>query len=137
MAKSKYLSRRLLDHTLGVAPYAAPAAVYLALFSSTAGLIDGSLVNEMPGYERVAVSFAAATATATGGQALADADVLFDPATTDWGPVVGWAIMDAAVGGNVLYHGEMPKYGVPLEYKRVYSGDRFFVRTGELSLSEE
>lgn len=137
MAKSTYLAKKTLDHNLGVAAYAMPT-VYLGLFTSLVGLADGSLLHEIAGggYARQAVSFAAAVDDMAGGKSLSDEDVLFPPATADWGLMVGWAIMDAQAAGNILYWGEMPKYGDPADYKRVFSGDRFFVRAEEFSQTE-
>lgn len=139
MAKSTYLSRKLLDHSLAVAAYAMPEAVYLALFTNITGLGDGNLANEIAGggYARQAVSFAAAVVDGAKGKSLSIAAVEFPVATTDWGHMVGWAVMDAATGGNVLHFGELPKYGDPADYKRVFSGDSFFVRTPDVVLTEE
>lgn len=138
MAKSKYLSRKLLDHTLGVAAYPMPT-VYLALFTSITDLGDGTLTHEIAGgsYARQAVSFAAAVVDGAGGKSLSNAAVEFPVATADWGLMVGWAVMDAAQGGNVLHFGELPKYGDPADYKRVFSGDSFFVRSGDVAITEE
>lgn len=138
MAKSKYLSRKLLDHTLGVAAFASPG-VYLALFSSVVGLGDGSLANEIAGgsYARQAVSFAAAEVDGSGGKSLSAAAVEFPVATGNWGPMVGWAIVDAPAGGNVLHFGELPKYGDPADYKHIFPGDSFFVRVGDVEITEE
>ena len=138
MAKSKYLAKKLLDHSLGVAAFAKPAAVYLALFTSTAGLDDGTLTNEVQagGYARKPVSFAAAADYLTGGKSLNSAQVNFDVAAADWNSMVGWAVMDALTGGNVLHWGEFPKYGAPADYKRVCAGDGFFVLQGDIVLSE-
>lgn len=138
MAKSKYLARKVLDHALGVAAYAMPT-VHLALFSSLVGLETGVLTNEIAagGYQRMAVAFGAAADAEDGAQSLNSAAVDFPVATADWGPMVAWALLDAATGGNVLYWGEFPKYGDPAAYKAVYAGDSFRIRIGDLSLSEE
>lgn len=134
MIKSKYLANKVLNHVLGVAAFEMPASVHLALFTSADGLEDGLLDNELGGggYARRPLSMSAAVGKASASSAA----VAFDPATTDWGPMVAWAIMDAPEAGNVLYYGEMPKYGTPLDYKKVFSGDGFVCRTGDVVISE-
>lgn len=135
LEKSKYLSRKVLDHVLGTASLAAPSAVFLALFSSLDGLDDGTLTHEVSGggYARQAMTFS--PATDADGAVLAAA-VSFPVATSDWGDMVGWAIMDAATAGHVLYWGEFPQYGDPAEYKVVYVGDSYMVRSGDMSITE-
>jgi hypothetical protein len=136
MSKSRYLSRKVLDHALGVAAYPMPAGVWLALFNAVGGLLSGSLDDEVSGgaYVRQAVTFHAAT-DADG--AVNNGAVEFPVATEDWGDMVGWALVDAAVGGNVLHWGEFPQYGEPAEYKSVFVGDSFRIRDGDLVLTEE
>jgi len=134
MIKSKYLANKVLNHVLGVSAFEMPVVVHLALFSSIEGLEDGLLDHELggSGYARRPLSMAAAVGKASTSSAAA----AFDPATTDWGPLIAWAIMDAAVAGNVLYYGEMPKYGTPPDYKKVFSGDGFVCRIGDVVISE-
>lgn len=138
MAKSKYLARKLLDHSLGVAAFAKPT-VYLALFTSVTGLENGTLTNEVSGggYARKAFTMPAAVVFGSGGKSTSDVSVDFDVATEDWGQMQAWAIMDAATGGNVLHYGALPQYGDPAEYKRVWAGDSFRVRAGDMNLTEE
>jgi len=139
MAKSKYLSKKLLNHTLGVEACPMPAAVYLALFNSEEGLESGLLDNEVTGggYARVPFAMPAATDYETGGQTVSNASVDFAPSTSDWGEMRAWAIMDAPTGGNVLHYGALPKYGESGEYKKIWTGDGFRVRGGDMSLSEK
>jgi hypothetical protein len=139
MAKSKYLARKLLDHVLGVQAYPMPATVYLALFTSVTGLEDGSLAHEVTagGYARVAFAMPAAVDAESGGRSVSTASVDFAPATADWGAMQAWAVMDAATGGNVLHYGALPQYGDPAEYKKIWTGDGFRVRAGDLVISEK
>lgn len=134
MIKSKYLANKVLNHALGVSGFVMPASVHLALFTTAQGLEDGLLDHEFSGgsYARKPVIMAAAV----GKVAASSAVVAFDPATTDWGPLVAWAIMDAPMAGNVLYFGEMPKYGTPPDYKKVFAGDGFVSRIGDIVISE-
>jgi hypothetical protein len=138
MAKSRYLSKKLLNHSLAVEAYAMPAAVYLALFTSVEGLESGSLAHEVAGagYARRAFIMPAAVDDGTGGKVVSTAAVDFAPSTGDWGEMQAWAVMDAAEGGNVLHYGSLPKYGDPGEFKKIWAGDGFRVRSGDMSLSE-
>lgn len=135
MSKSLYLARKVLDHALGVAAYPMPAGVWLALFNGVGGLLAGNLAEEVSGgaYVRQPVTFHAAT-EAEG--AVNNGAVEFPVATSDWGDMVGWALMDASTEGNVLHWGEFPQYGDPAEHKSVFVGDSFRIRDGDLTLTE-
>ncbi len=138
MAKSKYLSKKLLDHSLGVAAYAMPATVYLALFTSADDLASGTLTNEVNGggYARKAFTMPAAVDDDAGGKVISEDAILFDTATGDWGEMRAWAVMDAPTGGHILHYGSLPTYGEHSEYKKIWIGDGFFVRSGDVNLSE-
>ena len=137
-AASDYLELKVLDHTLATAAYTAPAAVYLALFTSdpsvgstAENLEGGTLTNEVDtsgtAYTRKAVTFAAASA----GSATTNATVTFDTATADWSTITHLAIMDNATAGagNVLYYGELDTH------KLIQAGDTFQVTTGNLTVT--
>ena len=130
MGKSTYLSNEMLDHVLRGAAYSAPASVYLALFTDMTGVEEsGTLTNELSGngYARKQITGLPA---ASSGQIASDAAIYFDPATGDWDEVVGWAIMDAASGGNVLYAGTLT---IPRTF---LSGDTPYIAAGALIVSE-
>jgi hypothetical protein len=99
-SKSDYLENKLLDHVLGVAEYTRPATVYSALFTAIPS--DSSAGTEVTtatsGYTRLATTFA----TAAAGAAYNTTAKTFATAAAGY-TVVGYAIMDAATAGNVLY----------------------------------
>ena len=109
---SNYLSKKLLDHALGIASYTMPETIYVGLASSTATaaqLAAGTLTNEITGYtgNRKAITMTAA-ALEDSQDALSDMisaggteEILFEdmPACT-----VAWVLLcDAATSGNVLF----------------------------------
>jgi hypothetical protein len=129
-----YLEKELLDHVFGNAAYAAPATLYLAL-STADPLDDGSGLTEPGGgsYARLAVAnnatnFPAATGTTPTTKSNG---VQFDfvTATASWGVITHMAIMDAAVGGNMLGHASLATS------KTIDSGDTVNFKTGELDIT--
>lgn len=127
-SKSIYLSGAFLNHALGVAAFDFLPQGYLALFTAATGLDANEPSAEALGgaYARQSVDFEAAVAGATQNSE----DVNFPVATAGWGVLTHWAVMDAAVEGNVLYWGELDQsYAVP-------EGSGFRVQAGELNISE-
>ncbi len=126
--KTDYLENKTLDHNLATAAFAAPTAVYVALFTADPGE-TGETANEISGggYARKQATFAAAS----GGSASNSADVTFPQATADWGTITHFAIMDASTGGNMLY------YGALTASKTVTNGDTFKIATGDLTVTED
>jgi len=107
MPASTYLANKIANHVYRATSYTSPAAVYAALFTSTATLAEikaGTLTNEVSGgsYARVAVTFGAPT----DGDGSAST-VTFTSATAGWGVVRYVAIMDASTAGNVLTYAQL------------------------------
>jgi hypothetical protein len=102
-SKTDYLEEKWLDHTLRGTTYTAPAAVYSALFTAIPSDAGGGteVTTASSGYTRVLSTFSTAGATATGQSANSGA-VTFATAAAGY-TVVGWALMDAATAGNMLY----------------------------------
>lgn len=138
-SKSDYLEKKLLDHVLGGVAYAAPATVHIALFT-TAGVSDagvGTAAEPVGGdYARLQVAnnatqFPAASGTPT---RKTNANLLSWPtATASWGTVLEWAIMDAAVGGNVLYWGAF----TTAQRREILTGDTATIAAGVLDITED
>jgi hypothetical protein len=100
---SNYLENKLLDHSLGVASYPAPAAIYAALY--TVAPTDGTSGTEVPvgnGYAREQVAWNAAS----NGAATNSNTVTFS-ATGSWGTVVAVGLLDSSTGGNLLWYGNL------------------------------
>jgi hypothetical protein len=104
MPKSDYLKNAVLDHVLSATAYAAPATLYLALF--TVAPTDAGGGTEVAGgaYARVAVTNNAVNfPAAAAGIKYLGTQQSFPTATADWGTIVAMAIFDAAAAGNMLY----------------------------------
>lgn len=106
MPASTYLANKIANHVYRATTYTSPAAVYVALFTSTATLAElkaGTLTNEVTGgsYARVAATFGAPT-DGDGGATT----VTFPVASAGWGAVRFVAIMDASTAGNVLTYAQ-------------------------------
>lgn len=131
-AFSNYLENELLDHVLRGATtgtaYAQPAAVYVALFTSTATAAEleaGTITNEVTGgsYARQAVTFDAPAGGATANSAAVSFTSM--PAVT----VAFAAVMDATTAGNVLF------YGALTANKTLNAGDTFTINAGDLDIT--
>lgn len=124
---SNYLEVALLNGTLNGTTYTAPAAVYVALFTSNP--TDAGSGTEVSGgsYARTAVTFA--TASGTSGSVASNADCTFPQATGNWG-TVGWiGIYDASTSGNLLYHTALDAA------KTIETGDIFKIASGSLTVT--
>lgn len=106
-SRSDYLEGKQSDEVLGGVAFAAPATVYVALFTAVSA--DGGTFTEVSGnaYARVAL-----TNNQTNWPALAaglksnGVAATFPQATpAGWGEVRGWGIYDASSAGNQLYWG--------------------------------
>jgi hypothetical protein len=126
---SNYLENALLNGTLNATTFTAPAAVYVALF--TTDPTDANTGTEVStsgtAYSRTAVTFA--TASGTSGSVASNADCTFPQATSSWG-TVGWiGIMDASTAGNLLYHTALDVS------KTIDSGDIFKIASASLTVT--
>lgn len=126
-AASDYLENKVLDHVLGNTVYTPAAARYIGLWTADNGLEAGTLTSEVSGgsYARQAVTFSAAVT----GSSESAATVTFPAATANWGTITHVAVMDAATGGNVLFHGAVTTS------KTIETGDTFQVSAGNLTIS--
>lgn len=118
-ALSDYLENKLIDYILRQQAFAAPATVYVALF--TAPPTDAGGGTEVSGgsYARVAVSSslanwagtqAAASTTAstgTSGTTSNNNAVTFPSPTAGWGTITSFGIFDASTAGNLLIYGNL------------------------------
>ncbi len=106
-ALSDYLEGQIAQFVFknNAAVFATPGdSLYLALFTSDAGLETGVITSEVTPVEYDRFQIVAANWTQTGGAVSNTAEVAFVVATESWGTITHAAIMDAATAGNVLYH---------------------------------
>lgn len=115
-AMTDYLESALGNEVLRATNYAAPANIYVALF--TTATADDGTGTEVTGnaYARQAITFDAPSPAGVFKNNL----VTFPAATpAGWGTVTHFAIFDADVGGNMLIHGALTAQ------KAVGAGDVF------------
>lgn len=120
---TNYLANELRDHVLRGAAYTSPAAVYVALFSSATTEAGGGTEVTGGSYARQAITFAAG---ALAGQADQSGSIAFAgmPTVT----VVAAAIFDAATGGNMLFHGRLPRA------RSLTAGEAFNLNSGDFRI---
>jgi hypothetical protein len=128
-AISNYLETAILNVTLRGVAFAAPANVYVALY--TADPTDAGGAGEVSGgsYARTAVSTGAGFTAPASGATQNVADIVAPAATGVWGVITHVAIFDALTVGNLLYHGPL------VTPKTVNPGDTFRFPAGTLIVS--
>ena len=109
--KSNYLDNKILNWILNGASYTPPSTLYIALFTARPAA-DGTGGTEVTtvgsGYARVAVTANTTNfPTTTTESCPSGVSVIFPTATSSWGLVTSFAIMDASTGGNFLYIGDL------------------------------
>lgn len=126
MSASDFLENKVLATALTGGAYTGAATVYAALYS--VGPTEGGTTTELSGsgYSRKAVTF-----SVTGNVATNTADITFGPASANWSTAVGWAIVDASTGGNILFQDTLPSSVT------VNSGKSLVFKTGKINISME
>lgn len=128
---ANYLENRLLDQIFRGQAYTFPSTLYVGLF--TANPTANTAGTEVSGgsYARIGVATsltawagtqgagttATSSGTGTSGTTSNNAAIVFPAPTANWGSITGWAIFDAATGGNMLFYGSLSAA------KSVNSGD--------------
>ena len=128
-ALSVYLENKIIDNLFRAQAFAFPTTLYLALFTANPSQSGGGTEVAGGSYARVAVpcslanwagtQAAGSTAASTGTNATTSNNVAisFPAPTAAWGVITGFAVFDAATGGNMIIEGAL---GTP---KTVNSGD--------------
>ena len=99
-----YAEALVLNALFRATAFTPPTTIYMSLWTVTPD--DSGSGTEVSGsaYVREAVTFSApATQSPSGSQIANSANVLFPAATGSWGTIVGFALHDAASGGNMLF----------------------------------
>lgn len=129
--KSTFSANTWLDEVLGGSDYTPASTVYVALYTVTPGANGGGTEVSGGSYARVAVTNNSTNwPAASGGVKANGAAITFPTASASWGTVTGFALMDAASGGNELYFGDLTLSKV------VSSGDTASFAIGALSITE-
>ena len=105
---TNYEENLLLNHILGGAAYTNPATWYLALYTATPGELGGGTECVGGAYARVTLTNNTTNfpTTTTGTKSLGVA-AAFAEATNNWGTITGFALCDAASGGNICMYGNL------------------------------
>lgn len=116
-AMTNYLENKLIDHVFRGIPFPAPTTLYVALLVASSDDTNNVVEASGAGYARVAVSCNTAnwagtqgigtTTTSSGvsGTTSNNNVVTFGAPTSNWGDIVGTALMDSPTGGNSLFQG--------------------------------
>lgn len=126
MPKTTYLSDVLLNEVLTNVPYTPVPTVYLALYTVSPTGSGGGTEVTGGSYVRQVVAFN----TATAGSSANGSPVSFPIAAANWGTVVAFAVLDAIVGGNMLYYGTL---SAP---RTIMTNDQMVFPTGQLLITE-
>ncbi|MFL1552508.1 hypothetical protein ACI77I_26065 [Pseudomonas sp. D47] len=130
-AFSDYLEDKLLRMTLRGEAFVPPAQLFIALYTSPTGDLEGTGA-ELVGnaYARIRVTFGEPIPDTDGSTYCAnDTDLRSPrPSTGVWGVVSHFALYDAPVGGNRLYHGPF------LEPRVFETNDLFFAQAGDIKI---
>ena len=122
---SNYLANKLISATVRKLAYTTPAQPYVALYTSDP--TKDNTGTEVTGvtYTRLAVTMKNPVA----GFSENENEMEWAVATTVWGTITHVGIMDAAVGGNLLYFAEL------IEPKNITVGDQFQIIPDNLKLT--
>lgn len=119
-AMSDFLENKLVDHILRATTYTVPTALYVALYTTPTS--DASPGTEIPiGTNAYARTLYTSSLTAwsntqavgttassgAGGVTSNSSAITFITPTGSWGTVTHFGILDAATGGNLLFHGAL------------------------------
>lgn len=111
MSFSDYLENEILNHLFGGADYARPATVYLALVTAApndASTGDTIVEADYTGYARLAIiNDAVQWPASVAGQKQNGAVLIFPECTAGQSDVTHFALLDAALGGNILGYGAL------------------------------
>lgn len=133
--KGTYLEDKILSWLKGTAFPAAPANVYVALYTATPSDTSASGTEVSGGsYARVAVpaaGWSAISGGANGDQVSNSGAVNFATPTAAWGTVGWFAIYDAITAGNELY------WNALTASKTINSGDTVNFAAGALVIAED
>ena len=122
---SNFLEDAIINATLRNTSYTSPTTVYVGLY--TTDPTDANTGTQVSGgsYARTAVTFG----IPSNGVSTNSAAVEFPQATASWGTVAYLGILDAATGGNLLYHTALDTS------KTIDTGDIFKIAVGSLSVT--
>jgi hypothetical protein len=98
---SNYIRQTVIDHIFRNQAFTPASTIYVALLTTMPTAADGTGLVEVSGgsYAREALPLSAA---ASDGSTSSSSNVTFPQATANWGTILGFAVYDAASGGNYM-----------------------------------
>lgn len=126
---SDYLRTALLNHALGVSPYAEPTTIWAGLFTTLPPTSGSAGTEVITGdYARVQVTWGAAST----GVILNSVTLRFPTigvTASNWGSILGLGLFDAPTTGNLLFFGGV---SAPVSLS---SGTSFSLSSGSLEVT--
>lgn len=104
---------------------------YLGLYLTPPGEATNGTEASGGGYARQPITFG----SPANGQVVSTQLIQFPVCTAAWGTVTGFAVCDAATGGNPLWYGQLTDSAGNPTPKNVTPGDIFQVPVGDLVLT--
>lgn len=122
LAFGRVFKDQLMLHLFRGEPFTPPTSFYLALFLDDP-TVDFDTSKEVTGaaYQRQKIK---GFKFLGNGEVQNDGDIAFPVAADDWGTITHYAVVDEL--GRMVY---FAKFDIP---KKIYRGDQFYVRHGEL-----
>lgn len=130
--KSDYLENKILNYIFNGGVFAAPATVYIALYTAVPTDAGGGTEVTGGSYARAAITCDTTNFPVTSSGIIANAVAFaFATATAGWGTIVAFGVFDALTNGNLLY------WGLITPNKTVANGDTISVSIGQLQITED
>jgi hypothetical protein len=126
MPKTQYFETAVLNAALRNTAYSSPTTVYVALYTGSPTPTTTGTEVSGGSYTRQAASFSAPVAGAVSNTL----DITYPIATSSWGTVVAFAILDDPNTGNMLYFGSLTTSRV------VNMNDQIKFPAGQLTVTE-
>ena len=99
MPKTYYWAGNVINAGLRGVPYTPPTGSYVALYTASPTPAGGGVEVVGGGYSRQQAVWTAPV----NGQSTNVADLVFPVASTSWGTIVAYGLVDAGLSGNLLY----------------------------------
>jgi len=126
MPKSYYFDNAVLNAALLNVAYPTPTSVWVALYTTSPDPTGGGSEVSGGGYLRIQATFV----TPADGAVSNTADITYPVATSAWGTITSFAILDAPTAGNILYYGTLSASRI------VQQNDQIKFPLGQLTVTE-
>lgn len=136
MGMTRYLQKKLIDHTTNTASWTAPTTLYISLLTTSPGEA-GSHSNEIAsgiGYSRQTLTGKIGATDLNTGIAASTAVITFGPATSDWGTINYLGIEDTPSGGSPDLGNNMLLFAAPSTSKTITNTQSYTLAIGQVSI---